>query len=65
MKTMKVSKIVNIMNEYKFMFNKIQRDKTALNWELMNTGETEKTLRLRKQIALDEEALGKFLDEEI
>ena len=62
---MKVSKIVNIMNEYKFIFNKIQRDKTALNWELMNTGETEKTIKLRKQIERDEETLGRFLDEEI
>ena len=62
---MKVSKIVNIMNEYKFMFNKIQRDKTALNWELMNTGETDKTIKLRRQIERDEETLGKFLDEEV
>ena len=62
---MKVSKIVNIMNEYKFMFNKIQRDKTALQWELINTGETEKTIKLRKQIEKDEETLGQFLDEEV
>ena len=62
---MKVSKIVNIMNEYKFMFNKIQRYKTALQWELINTGETEKTIKLRKQIEKDEETLGQFLDEEV
>ena len=62
---MKVKQIANIIDTYTFYKHKIHADKDRLRWELMSTGETEKTERLKKQIAKDEESLGKFLDEEV
>ena len=57
--------IINIVTQYNLYQNKIKRNKIALQWELMNTGETEQTKKLEKQIAIDEDSLGKFLDMEI
>ena len=62
---MKVIQIVKLINTYNAYQYKIQREKEKLQWELINTGETEKTEQLRKQIAIDEECLGKFLDMEV
>ena len=62
---MKVSVITNIIDRYTFYKVKIGNDKDRLQWELMSTGETDKTDKLRKQIKQDEENLGKFLDEEV
>lgn len=62
---MKVSQITNIIDTYSFYKLKIHNDKDRLRWELMSTGETEKTVKLRKQIKQDEESLGKYLDEEV
>ena len=62
---MKVKQIANIIDTYTFYKAKIHADKDRLRWELMSTGETEKTVKLRKQIKADEESLGKYLDEEV
>ena len=62
---MKVSTITNIIDKYTFYKAKIRNDKDRLQWELMSSGETEKTVKLRKQIKQDEESLGKYLDSEI
>lgn len=62
---MKVSAITNIIDKYLFYKTKIHADKDRLQWELMSSGETEKTVKLRKQIKADEQALGKFLNEEV
>ena len=62
---MKVSQITNIIDTYGFYKAKIHADKERLQWELMSTGESEKTERLKKQIKQDKESLGKYLDEEI
>ena len=62
---MKVSTITNIIDRYTFYKTKIRNDKDRLQWELMSSGETEKTVKLRKQIKQDEESLGKYLDSEV
>ena len=62
---MKVSTITTVIDKYLFYKTKIHADKDRLQWELMSSGETEKTVKLRKQIKQDEESLGKFLDEEV
>ena len=62
---MKVKQIANIIDTYTLYKAKIHADKDRLRWELMSTGETEKTEKLKKQIESDEKSLGKFLDEEI
>lgn len=62
---MKVRQITNIFDKYTFYKTKIHADKDRLQWELMSTGETEKTVKLRKQIKQDEESLGKYLDSEV
>lgn len=62
---MKVSQITNIIDTYSLFKTKINADKDRLQWELMSTGETEKTVKLRKQIKQDEESLGKYLNEEV
>lgn len=62
---MKVSVITNIIDKYTFYKTKIHAEKNHLQWELMSSGETEKTDKLRKQIKQDEESLGKYLDSEV
>ena len=67
---MNIAKITNrqIMNTVDTVLlyrTKIRNDKETLRWELMSTGETPKTERLKKQIAIDEESLGKYLDMEM
>ena len=62
---MLVNQIVNVINTYRLYTIKIQKDKEQLRWELMSTGETPLTIRLRKQIAKDEESLGKYLNTEV
>ena len=54
---MKVSQITNIIDTYGFYKAKIHADKERLQWELMSTGESEKTERLKKQIKQDKESL--------
>ena len=62
---MKVSQITNIIDTYQLYKTKINADKNRLFWEELNNGETDKTEKLRKQIKQDEQALGKFMDEEV
>lgn len=67
---MNVAKITNrqIMNVVDTVFlyrAKIRNDKEILRWELMSTGETPKTERIKKQIAIDEKSLGQYLDMEM
>ena len=62
---MKVKQITNIIDTYQFYKTKINADKNRLFWEEISNGETEKTAKLRKQIKADEDALGKFMDEEV
>ena len=62
---MKVRQITDIFDKYMLYKVKISNDKEKLRWELMSTGETEKTQKLQKQIKQDEESLGRFLDEEV
>ena len=62
---MKVSQIVSAIDIAHRYRAKISNCKNALQWELMQSGETQKAEYLRKDIKENEEALGKFLDEEI
>lgn len=62
---MKVGQITQIIDTYRFYKTKIHQEKSALQWELLSTGETEKSEQLQKQIKADEDSLGKFLDEEV
>ena len=62
---MKVKQIIPPIEQYFICKTKIAKEKQALNWELINTGESEITEQIRKQIALDKESLGKFLDMEV
>ena len=62
---MKVQQIVNVIDTYSLYKAKLKRDKAALQWELMSTGETEHTSRLRRQIKQDEFCLEEYLKEEV
>ena len=62
---MKVSQIVSVVDIAHRYKARISNCKNALQWELMQSGETQKAEWLRKEIKDNEEALGKFLDEEI
>lgn len=62
---MKVKQITNIIDTYSLYKTKISNDKNRLFWEQLSNGETDKTVKLRKQIKADEQALGKFMDEEV
>lgn len=62
---MKVKQITNIIDTYSMYKTKINADKNRLFWEQLNNGETDKTVKLRKQIKQDEESLGKYLNEEV
>ena len=62
---MKVRQIVLPIERYFAYRMKIEREKNILRWELMNTGETEKTDKMKQQIAIDEEKLGNLLDMEV
>lgn len=62
---MKVKQIVDVIDKYSLYKTKISNDKNRLFWEQLSNGETDKTVQLRKQIKDDEQALGKFLDEEV
>ena len=59
---MKVRQIVLPIERYFAYKMKIEREKNILRWELLNTGETEKTDKMKQQIAIDEEKLGNLLD---
>ena len=62
---MKVQQIVLPIERYFAYKMKIEREKNILRWELLNTGETEKTDKMKQQIAIDEEKLGNLLDMEV
>ena len=62
---MKVQQIVNVIDTYSLYKAKLHRDKAALQWELMSTGETEKTSKLRRQIKADEFSLEEYLKEDV
>ena len=62
---MKVRQIVLPIERYFAYKMKIEREKNILRWELLNTGETEKTDKMKQQIAIDEEKLGNLLDMEV
>ena len=62
---MLVKQIVLPVERYFFYKTKIAKEKNALQWELINTGETETTEKMKQQIAIDEEKLGNLLDMEI
>ena len=62
---MKVQQIVNVIDTYSLYKAKLHRDKSALQWELMSTGETDKTLKLRRQIKADEFSLEEYLKEDV
>ena len=62
---MKVRQIVLPIERYFAYKMKIEREKNILRWELLNTGETEKTEKMKQQIARDEEKLGNLLDMEM
>ena len=62
---MLVKQIINIIDTYSLYKAKISNDKNRLFWEEISNGETEKTVKLRKQIKQDEQALGKYLNEEV
>lgn len=59
---MKVSQIVSAVDIAHRYRAKINNCKNALQWELMQSGETQKAEWLRKEIKENEEALGKHLD---
>lgn len=62
---MKVRQIVLPIERYFAYKMKIEREKNILRWEILNTGETDKTNKIKQQIAIDEEKLGNLLDMEI
>ena len=62
---MKVRQIVLPIERYFAYRMKIEREKNILRWELLNTGETDKTKQMKQQIAIDEEKLGNLLDMEV
>lgn len=62
---MKVSQIITAVDVVRKYRNKIASCHNALNWELMQSGETQKAEWIRKELKESEEALGKFLDEEV
>lgn len=62
---MKVGRIVNIIQTYNSYYKQLKANENALFWELMGTGETEKTQQLRMKIKLDEDKFEKFKNEEV
>lgn len=62
---MKVSQIISAVDITQRYRAKISNCQNALQWELMQSGETQKAEWLRKEIKENEDALGKFLDEEV
>ena len=62
---MKVDRIITIVDTYNLYRAKSQRDKNALQWELISVGESEKAEKLRKQIKADADSFEKFRKEEV
>lgn len=62
---MKVKQITNIIDTYNSLKAKISNDKNKLQWELMSTGESEKTDKLKHKLRMDEAELFHFLDCEV
>lgn len=62
---MKVSQIVSAVDIAHRYRAKISNCKNVLQWELMQSGETEKAEWLRKEIKENEDALKKHLDVEV
>ena len=62
---MKVLQIVAPIEKYFIYKSRIEKYREALRWELIGTGESEKTEYYRKQIAVYEDNIGKLLDMEI
>ena len=62
---MKVRQIVNVIQKYnKYEYNKHVNNEN-LQWQLISTGETKETEKLKKQIKSDQEAWQHYLDEEV
>ena len=62
---MKVLQIVTPIEKYFIYKTRIEKYREALKWELIGTGESEKTEYYRKQIAVYEDNIGKLLDMEV
>jgi len=62
---MLIRQIVLPVEKYFFYKAKISREITEYNWEIMSSGETEKAKKMKQQIEIDKQELGKLLDMEI
>ena len=62
---MKVLQIITPIEKYFIYKSRIEKYREALRWELIGTGESEKTEYIRKQIAVYEDNIGKLLDMEV
>ena len=62
---MKLRQIVTPIEQYFVYKLQIQRYKQALNWELLEKGENENVILIRRKIATKEEEMGKLLDMEV
>ena len=62
---MLVRQIITPIEKYFIYKTRIKKYREALRWELIGTGESEKTEYYRKQIAVYEDNIGKLLDMEV
>lgn len=57
--------IINTVEQYYIYESRLRTHQNALRWELLSSGETEKSSELQTMIDEDKKTIGQFLDMEV
>lgn len=57
--------IINVVEQYFIYKSRLRSHQNALRWELLSSGETDKSSELQTMINEDKKQIGQFLDMEV